>query len=471
VRIHLFCDHKWRDLPPLSAVKLYLEAMGHRVTMASVKDSLGLLPLLRPDCVVLNHFWGSFYNDLGRRLKAAGVAIVVLPTEGAGRPVFHEMDRGDVTDFSLVDRLLSWSERNTQAMLQRGAVGPDQIVSTGCPRLDFYRRPLNAAVMSRKAFCALYEFDPARPIITWATQFPHAHVERANTRVWTQYEREMTDFGVSICLQAIGVDFAELPQYHRELRNVSADAFFAMVAEHPEWQFLLKPHPVEQVSFYEERIARAAATNVRFCKEEYIWDVLNATDVLLHRHCTTGVEAWLLDKPTIEMAMIPDGFMAWPEREAGSITVTSFAELDAAVGACLVSRVIEPERRAKREAYVREWFGEPDGRRCLDIAGEIHRLVMERGPRHGDFGPVAKIAGGWRNILATAFRYLLAIPATQSVRAHLSGVMSGAVQDAPTGKLITQADVRRFVEILCQPTQAALVVAPPNKPLQGDLEC
>lgn len=444
MRVHFICDHKWRDLPGLVAIGVLLRRLGHQVTIRSSQDTRASLSSLRPDCVVFNHFFSQSHNELARGLKAAGVVVAVLPTEGAGRPVFHEVDRGDVTDFSLVDLFLSWSPRNTNAMTECGAISPDRIATTGCPRFDFYRQPLEHYVSPREEFCRRYGLDPERPVITWTTQFTQADVERSNEEKWAQFCFEMTDTGVSKCLESIGFDFRDFPDYHRAAREASMQAFFELASARPHLQFILKPHPVENVDFYRLRIMQGGAKNIRVCGAEYIWDVLNASRIILHRHCTTGVEAWMWDKPTIEMAMGSENLLAWPEREAGSVVATDTSQLIDLVDGFLSGRRLDEKLVEHRKAYIREWFGEPDGRRCLAVAEELDRCLMRRGKTRRDRSVLPGPKRISRAAVTALARHVFSLPANSSLRRD---ALPSVLGDRKTmlrhhdGKLISRRDV------------------------------
>ncbi|MCZ8312834.1 MAG: hypothetical protein O9320_18460 [Magnetospirillum sp.] len=449
MKIILVCDHKWRDLPPLAAIKLHLERRGCKVWIYAVRDALAMIPMIAPDCVVLNHFWGDRYQNLARQLRAEGTVVVVLPTEGAGRPIFHEVDRGDVTDYSLVDRLYSWGRRNSDAMLARGAISPGNLVTSGCPRTDFYRAPLMGAVTKREVFAAEHGFNPAKPILTWATQFPHAVVRQDQAEQWQIYCRSMVDFGVDQCFKTIGVDFRILPEYHRNLRDKSTEVFFKFARANPNLQLVLKPHPNEDRAYYEAGIADAGVSNVRFCRVDYMWNVLHSTDILLHRHCTTAVEAWLWNRPTIEFATIPDEFMAWPEREAGSHVARDLTELQDLVEQFLAGYRIEPQTRALREQYIRDWFGEPDGRRCEEIAIDLAALTRARARRAARVFPGAAL----RPVAAARIlaRLALSLPPNASLRTHAMRSILGTYHKSAESRLnkeITRRDVRAYEDQL-----------------------
>ena len=61
--------------------------------------------------------------------------------------------------------------------------------------------------------------------------------------------------------------------------------------------------------------------------QESIWDVLNATDILLQRSCLTGIEAWIMGKPTIELHLNPDDWYYSTEIAGGSDEVFNYEQL------------------------------------------------------------------------------------------------------------------------------------------------
>ena len=138
MRIHLLCDHKWRDLPNLTVIKLELEALGHRVLLSTTKDAVPMMQAFRPDCVVFNHLFGRFYAELSANLRDAGVCVVMLPTEGAMRPEFVGIAAGEFADFSACQLFLNWSEPAARLLRQRWRADESAAPVVGCTRFDFY---------------------------------------------------------------------------------------------------------------------------------------------------------------------------------------------------------------------------------------------------------------------------------------------------------------------------------------------
>lgn len=408
MRIHLLCDHKWRDLPNLTALQIRLQCLGHNVLLSTTKDARAMIAAFRPDCVVLNHLFSAAHRNLAKNLRAAGIAVVVLPTEGAMRPEFTTLGEGEFTDFSLADLFLAWSEPAAAGIRARWGFDESRVPVAGCNRFDFYDPRFAGAVDSRETFCARYGLDPARPIVTWATQYGYAHLAAdPDSPRYRQWLKEIADVGVFACYERIGLDPREVPGLFAQGRDAAADAFFILARAVPDAQFLIKPHPVEDLDYYRHRIAAADLHNVRFCQSEYIWNVLKASDIELHRQCTTAVEDWMWGKPTIEMGMDFVPQWAWKEREDGSDVARDAEELIALVRGYLDGGTVDAARQAYRRDYIHRWFGPADGRRCAVTGEMIDAFLKERGRKRGYLRPIKGLNASPKDALGAVLRYRL----------------------------------------------------------------
>lgn len=81
-------------------------------------------------------------------------------------------------------------------------------------------------------------------------------------------------------------NFQAIPQLARRL----ADAF-------PGHSVVIRPHPAERLDSYAEQLAGVPRVHVVFEGAAAPW--IAAADVLVHTYCTTGVEAFALDTPSV----------------------------------------------------------------------------------------------------------------------------------------------------------------------------
>jgi len=76
--------------------------------------------------------------------------------------------------------------------------------------------------------------------------------------------------------------------------------------EFPKYTIVLRPHPTEDIQYYER--ALAAFPNVKIIREGSVVSWLLASEVLIHTSCTTASEAFALGKPAISFETAPSPF-------------------------------------------------------------------------------------------------------------------------------------------------------------------
>jgi len=441
MRIHLLCDHKWRDLPNLAALQVKLQRLRHNVLLSSTKDARAMICAFRPDCVVFNHLFSAAHRNLAKTLRAAGIAVIVLPTEGAMRPEFASLGAGEFSDFSLADLILAWSEEAAQSIRSRWGMDAERVPVAGCNRFDFYHQRFSGVVDTRADFCREYGLDPARPIVTWATQYGYAHLaDVGKDAARAQWVSEIEDVGVATAYRRIGLNPDDVPMLFAQGREVAAHAFFVLCKAMPDVQFLIKPHPIEELGFYRGMMESYGCSNVRFCPGTYIWNVLNATDIELHRQCTTAVEDWMWGKPTIEMGMDFVPQWSWPDREAGSDSAADAEALIGLVRSYLNGAQVPADKQAYRRNYIERWFGPADGRRCATTGDMIDAYLRKRGPRRRYFSAIPSLNANMRDSLGSVLRWRLDYLPNQPLLSRPKEISNSVAYD----KLIVRSDADAY---------------------------
>jgi len=448
MKVHFLCDHKWRDLPTVSAMRMELEKLGITSTAASSKDTFALLPVLRPNALVLNHMYSERRRDFARALRAKGVKIIVLPTEGKGEPAVDRMVWGDFNDYSEVDLFLAWNRKSAEKLIELGRLTNGRVELVGCTRYDYYRDPWARVTLSRQEFCERHGLDPARPIAAWTTKFGYARVHD-NPSLMAAFEADFRALNVWRCYDDIGFDWRNLPRIHQESRVALSASVMEAAKARPNIQFLIKPHPTEEKSFYERRMAEHGLRNVTLIFGEYIWDVLQNSDVTLQQRCSTAVESWMIGKPTIELKMREEADLVWPELEACSPRAHDAEELVAAIDAVLLGdTAAAPETQRRREALIEEFAWKVDGQRSRHAALAIAGLLSESRPAKpvspGDFGL------SWRASMRITLRYGLGVRSSQSIACHMlsRGLRMNMGPRQELDKEVTRFDVMRYTEMI-----------------------
>jgi surface carbohydrate biosynthesis protein len=375
-RILCLVDYKYRDLAGLSLLKVLLESRGlYEVIL--VPHNPRYVPHIylrefRPAMVILSYVTKPAHAEVARQLQGAGVGVVLLPTEGMGYNEIAQLQAaGKGYDFGSLDLVVRWNE-TVAALSDRESIVPrERSIVTGVPRFDFYRPPLNALLASKQEFCAEYGLDSARPMVSWSTNFsftvfadkPGA-VDRAIAGLKDGQSQHWRDFAQRVATEV-------------DSRDQLSAAVFRIARAFPAINVVIKIHPGEERGWYDERIGDLGLRNVRVIHREYIWNVLNPTDLHLHTSCTTGFEAWLLDKPTIDLQFPRRDWFHAPQMFAGGHVAESSDECLDQVRHYLQGGTTPAEFVAARSGIV-NWFAGPvDGRSAQRCANAIHGWFLQ----------------------------------------------------------------------------------------------
>jgi surface carbohydrate biosynthesis protein len=384
--IVLIVDQKWRDLPGMVALATWLED-GFGCSTDVIPYSKWQESLLRhkPQAMALTHMNGSRSRAIADLAQRMGTRVVVIQTEG--RPNNSELMEyavGHGADVRGVDLWFAWSETVRDYMIAGDILPPEKIVVGGVHRFDFYRPVLNQLLMRRVDFARKYGLDPGKPIISWATNFTCTKFHNRNQDFVL---RDWRDLGLlKSPSYADPLEFAKLDY---DAREQTLAIIRELLRVRPEIQLALKPHPTEEHDRYIGYINDCRAEfghRVAFIAGEYIFDVLNAADAHIHRMCTTGVEAWLLNVPSIDLHLAD--YHGWSLQHAGAATEAVGGNDLVRDAKGLIERIdyylnggqATAAQCQAREDYIRRWLYKVDGFRCRAHAEAIAQLIDERRP-------------------------------------------------------------------------------------------
>jgi surface carbohydrate biosynthesis protein len=367
-------DHKWRDLAGYVYAKLLLEELGYKVILVRNGFEEYYADIYNPQAVVMVHIYDKRKQDVIKRLKERNILIFLMPTEGI--PTLEgtrKVAAGCFSDLSNIDLHFVWNEEMKKIMVEEKIIDPKKIYVTGVPRFDFYREPLNKILMSKQQLKNKYNVVNNYPIITWTTNFTHASFYNKNQdflkKDWSNLQMDKI------------FNPEEVARKDFESRKVAFDAIERMLTEISEINLLIKLHPSEDHTYYYQKIKNLPTDSrrrVRIINKEYIWDVLNVTDILLKRSCTTGIEAWLLDKPTIELRLNPKEWYYSKEHAQGSDEVTTYRQLIEAVTYYLQGGLISSDKKDKRQEFIRKWCSVVDGKATERFVRELDKKIKPK---------------------------------------------------------------------------------------------
>ena len=337
----------------------------------------------RPQVLCASVLYGARGKEIIRVCKETGVKLAVIMTEGRPNSLQSlAYSVGKDSNSKYADLWIAWSHTVQAFMLEEDVLPKEKIPVAGAARFDIYRPPFNAAIMPRKVFAAKYGLDPNKKTVSWATNFTHAKFYLKNQEFMVN---DWKDLGLT--KYAAYSNPLEVARLDWETRKEAAGAVKALLRAIPELQLMVKPHPSEDHAFYEEFVSECRkefGPRVVFVGFEYIWDLLNAVDVHVHRLCTTGVEAWFLDVPSIDLHM--RDYMPWSvnlpgaaaEAVPGNDLVHTAEELVSRVKFFIGGGKHTSKQYQARHEYITKWLYKLDGHRASETAACISSLIAKR---------------------------------------------------------------------------------------------
>lgn len=370
--ILFFVDHKWRDLLSSVYIKLLLEKRGYRVTLARNGFERFILPVLQPDAVIFNHVYEDKRVNLIKRFVSNGLKVIILPTENI--PVLDKVKQlfaGELSDMSTVNMCFLWNNAIADVIRDDKTFDLQRTRVIGVPRFDIYKNPiLGNLITGRSAFLAKYGLNIKYPVITMTTNFVMSGFAHKNREFLEKDIKGLKTDKLGYNQQIALKDF--------ESKELFLQTFLRLINDYPETNFIIKPHPSEDHTPYYgilEKLKNSTAGRVAVVLTEFIWDVLNATDILLERSCLTGIEAWIMGKPTIELHINPDEWYHSPEMASGSDEVKSYEHLCQRINYYLNGGEIAHEVLRNRERVIELWCDKIDGKASLRFVDEVDKFL------------------------------------------------------------------------------------------------
>jgi surface carbohydrate biosynthesis protein len=350
----------------------------HKVVLARLGEAAALIPSIKPHVIVYNNLYHHTKNSYARYLKQHGIKIVILPTEGItfsnNQTVLFTHKTAGI-DF--VDKYLAWNQLMFDAILHNRVLPQSKLELVGCGRLDFYRPPLKTLLKDKVYFRDKYGVNVNRKNVLIVTNY-------ANAEFWPDaslLKKNLSNQG------ALGIPAFSHPealaQYEYEYRDKTFHLLREVCKKNIEANILLKYHPSENVSTYNQLIKdiKRFKKDIFLIEGEYIWDVLNSSDVVVQRSSTVAIEAWLLGKQTIELELMPsDKHFLQPLYREGSWQARNAKELVALLERLNEKSPLPGPMQEIRDSILEKVVYKVDGNATARIAHTLNEVACQAAP-------------------------------------------------------------------------------------------
>jgi surface carbohydrate biosynthesis protein len=276
-----------RELPASVLVGAELAARGHNVWLIE-KGRFRKSPASFPPSIVLEKGLSKGCLERFRSIRGAGHVLAVMCQEGFIYPSGQDYiaRRVHAETVKEVGYMFLWGER------QKRDLEPflDTVRGfhvTGNPRLDLLQARFRPALAPDADAIREQHGD----FVLFTSRF--SSVNHFRRSLDETLDRRKGQYG-----EGARETVDERMDIRRRLFEDYQEMIGQIAARFPQTSFVVRPHPVENADVWRERFK--AVPNVAIRDEGAASPWLAAATCVVHNACTTGIEAYLLDKPVIE---------------------------------------------------------------------------------------------------------------------------------------------------------------------------
>jgi len=182
--------------------------------------------------------------------------------------------------FDKCDRFFSWGDKQTEIMSKFLNVENDKFVSVGSHRVDVWRKPMfhvhQATANGYRKKHGRYILMPsnfAGEIDARGSDFQLVQAKKYGTVTNEKEEKRLIEF----------------LKYKKTITDKFVEIFPKIVEAFPDHTLIIRPHPVDDNSFWERAIVGLPRAKVIYEGEATPW--LLGADAIFHNGCTTALEA------------------------------------------------------------------------------------------------------------------------------------------------------------------------------------
>jgi surface carbohydrate biosynthesis protein len=313
------------------------------------------------------------------RARATGNRVSALCEEGLlylNREDYKQR-RLEARSIDTLDYFFAWGDRQANDVMSIVERGPAKVVISGNPRFDLLR-PQWRGIFGNAAAAIRERYGPT---ILVNTKFALVN----------NIVRDITDY--TDHLKAAGkINSAELESLWRRYARVQERVFPRFLdllpilsREFPDHTIVVRPHPSEN----DEPWVRAAKSlsNVEAIYGGNVHEWIMAADAVIQNNCTTGIEAFLLDKPSISYRPFKDDGVELELPEKVSFAAETESDVVAVLHAILAGRIDASAKNRQDRDYARQFIANIDGKLACDvILDTLERVGLPSSP---GFFPIA----------------------------------------------------------------------------------
>jgi surface carbohydrate biosynthesis protein len=368
-------DHKHRDLPAFSLIGYHLTQLGHDVKYCALWEEDNLIANFEPQYIVLPKERYEITRLIKFKLK--NMRWITILNEGNHQDKDHKrLLSASVDSLKIVapDLFTFWNQDDLDRY-KKLLSKKTKLELLGYYRTDFLMKPLYDLFPTQEELLSKYGLPLKNKTITFASSVQESHVSNAlqmQRASRYQKDREKVKF------------YNLVVKNSKTLRDITIDVLEHITNKYPNVNIIIKPHPNENIIYWENIINKLPHKNIYLMKDEPIMHLLRVSDLNInHNICTTTFEALLAGVPSVELhsnkshELYGEDHMNLPQYIAKTID-----EVDRVI----VSEIINEEtkkygfpkdQKEKLENYIKKYAHRFDGQRCKAYATSIDQFIQK----------------------------------------------------------------------------------------------
>ena len=338
-----------------------------------------------------------------RAARAAGHRIAVIDEEVPGLVAMTQKLRWVARDsVAASDLVFTTGAEHDEAMRHYHPDHAGRYHIVGNPRWDLLRPELRGSHAEEVAAIR----RQYGPFVLINTNFA---IRNSARRTPEQYRKWFVNTGrVDLSKPEDVVFLDEIFEMERSNTAAVRELVPAVLAQFPNHSVIVRPHPIERAETWSELLR--GVPRAQMVREGAAVPWIMASDVLIHTNCTTGVEAFALDKPAISLRpsllSIYDIYLSNRINYVTTTVEETLKQLDSIIGPGAAWPGYPAEFRETFDRFFAGTHGRFACEHVLDALTEAFGLQLSPHPRAPAWRPLA----GYRQRTRTREHHVQVMP-------------------------------------------------------------
>jgi surface carbohydrate biosynthesis protein len=278
VTVALPIETKVRELDGKLWLALNLIEADNRVVIGRSEEIHNTLDITKPD-IIISKDCGDGNTEYFDRLRDIGITVCGLHTEGG---VFNSENRfihNRKEILNHIDAYFTWGKSQAEIMRHHYQGNHNNLHVTGNPRFDLLQ-PNHRSYYTNRAASHRSKYGKyvlLNGTFTLANPYGERQLSKSESIYGEIKEEEFS--------------------YSSRVFHLFLDAIYNITTKFDNITIIVRPHPGEDNSTYEEEFARHSNIIIEDSGDVKTW--IAGAQAVVHHDCTTGIESALMGTPTV----------------------------------------------------------------------------------------------------------------------------------------------------------------------------